>query len=234
MHGTDPMMTATFRRIARMAALAALLPAAALAQSPSTPGPAPQVPPSQAVIPAPQPAEPAPTTETPPPATEAVPQTGAEVPPSGEAAPAEPATDAPVALPPEQRSGITGLRRTPNAPPPAQERTFEDKQVAVLQGLDKITARTSTFTVPVGGVNQFGQLSVTVRACRKAPPVDPPESAAFVEIVERKQGEEPKGHFSGWMFASSPALSAMEHPVYDVWVIDCRNESTSSASDTPQ
>lgn len=97
-------------------------------------------------------------------------------------------------------------------------------QEAVLQGLDKITARISTIEVPVGETVSFGSLQITVRACDKRPPEETPESAAFLQVVEQKPGEQPVTRFSGWMFASSPALSAMEHPVYDLWVLDCENK----------
>ena len=107
--------------------------------------------------------------------------------------------------------------------------------MAVLQGLDKITARTSTFEVPGGQAARFGRLEVTVRACRRTPPIEAPEAAAFLEMQERPPDETAAvALFSGWMFASSPALSALEHPVYDVWVIDCRNQSTSADSSDAQ
>lgn len=106
----------------------------------------------------------------------------------------------------------------PAAPAPAQ---MIDKPAAKLQGLDKITARTSTFTLAVGDTRTFGSLRITLRACRENPPVETPESAAFLEVVEVKPGEQEETAFSGWMFASSPALSAMEHPIYDVWVLSC-------------
>ncbi|MFC3676918.1 DUF2155 domain-containing protein [Ferrovibrio xuzhouensis] len=94
--------------------------------------------------------------------------------------------------------------------------------IAVLQGLDKITARIYTFEAPVGQTIGFGTLKVTVRTCRKRPPEYPPESAAYLDIIEQRPGEEPVERFHGWMFASSPALNPLEHPVYDVWVIDCK------------
>jgi hypothetical protein len=100
---------------------------------------------------------------------------------------------------------------------------------AKLQGLDKITARVSTIEAPVGRPVAFGALEITVRACDKRPPEEPPESAAYLEIVERKTNEEPKTVFSGWMFASSPAVSALEHPVYDIWVLDCMSASTAES-----
>ena len=98
---------------------------------------------------------------------------------------------------------------------------------AVLQGLDKVTARISTLEAPKDKPVRFGTLEVIVHTCSKTPPEEPPESTAFLEIYDAPVGEEPKRVFSGWMFASSPALSALEHPVYDVWVIDCMNDSSS-------
>lgn len=99
----------------------------------------------------------------------------------------------------------------------------------VLQGLDKVTARISTIEVPLDTLVRFGTLEIAVRACYKTPPTEPPENTAFLEIVEVKPGEPRETIFSGWMFASSPALSALEHPVYDVWVIDCTNTESSSS-----
>jgi len=100
----------------------------------------------------------------------------------------------------------------------------------VLRALDKITGRVTTLEVPVGQTAHFGTLDVTAWHCDQAPPEQPPESAAFLEIVERRPHEEPQTRFSGWMLASSPALSALEHPVYDLWVIACKNASTSSSA----
>ena len=100
-------------------------------------------------------------------------------------------------------------------------------QIVVLGGLDKVTAHVSTFEVPVGKTVTFGALQITARACNKHPPEETPESAAFLEIDEVRPGEVNLRVFSGWMFASSPALSALEHPVYDVNVLDCRAASGS-------
>jgi hypothetical protein len=106
---------------------------------------------------------------------------------------------------------------------------------AVLQGLDKITARISTFEAPVGEPARFGSLEITVRRCQKAPPEEPPESAAFLEIVDVRPDSPEVLLFSGWMFASSPAVSALEHPVYDVWVIDCKSDAASAPpADLPE
>jgi hypothetical protein len=111
--------------------------------------------------------------------------------------------------------------QTPAAPP-AQLLPSQPLPIAVLQGLDKITARIYTFEAPIDRTIGFGTLKVTARVCRKRPPEYPPESAAFLEIVEERPGGTPRNIFNGWMFASSPALNPLEHPVYDVWVIDCR------------
>lgn len=102
-------------------------------------------------------------------------------------------------------------------------------EAAILQGLNKVTARISTFEAPVGQVVRFGTLEITVRTCLKRPPEEPPESAVFLDIREIRPNEMPQPRFRGWMFASSPALSALEHPVYDVWVIDCKAAPTSQA-----
>jgi hypothetical protein len=99
----------------------------------------------------------------------------------------------------------------------------------LLQGLDKITARVSQIKVPVGGTVTFGALQITARACDKHPPEEAPEAAAFLEVVETKPDEKPVERFKGWMFASSPALSALEHPVYDLIVLDCVNANGAPA-----
>lgn len=104
----------------------------------------------------------------------------------------------------------------------------EPFELAVLQGLDKVTARVSTIEAPVGDVVRFGTLEIIARVCDKRPPEETPESAAFLDVWEVRPGEPAVSLFRGWMFASSPALSALEHPVYDVWVLDCRNSSSSA------
>ena len=106
-------------------------------------------------------------------------------------------------------------------------------QIVVLGGLDKVTAHVSTFEVPVGKTVTFGALQITARACDKHPPEETPESAAFLEVVEARPGETPHQLFSGWMFASSPALSAMDNPIYDLWVLDCKNPVSASGATSP-
>ncbi|MGI9509584.1 MAG: DUF2155 domain-containing protein [Geminicoccaceae bacterium] len=109
-----------------------------------------------------------------------------------------------------------------------------EHQVAILQGLDKITARISPIYATLGLPTYFGSLEIVVRTCRETPPTEPPESAAFLEIRElppkSDRDREPEVLFSGWMFASSPAVSALEHAVYDVWVVDCEEPTSSDLS----
>jgi len=113
-------------------------------------------------------------------------------------------------------------------PGPAAAADAQGK-VAILQGLDKTTARVTKFPAPIGKPVSFGTLQITVKDCRKRPPEQEPESAAYVDIDEILQGQgTPKHIFSGWMFASSPALNSLEDPVYDVWLLDCKTTDTAS------
>jgi hypothetical protein len=104
---------------------------------------------------------------------------------------------------------------------------------AILQGLDKITARISRFEAPVGQAVTFGTLSIVVRDCRRSAPEDQPENAAFIEIYENRPGEVKSRLFSGWMFSSTPALSALEHPVYDVNLLECKGAGGSPPPAAP-
>ncbi|HKJ73286.1 MAG TPA: DUF2155 domain-containing protein [Alphaproteobacteria bacterium] len=108
---------------------------------------------------------------------------------------------------------------------------YDPFPVAVLRTLDKITGRAHTIQVPVDQETKFGTLRLTVKACYKRPPEETPETAAFLIIYDEKPDEPPEKVFSGWMFASSPALSALEHPVYDLWVLDCEKKITKQAPD---
>lgn len=123
---------------------------------------------------------------------------------------------------------------------PSNELIYHDYPTVRLRSLDKITARTMTFDAQVGSIIRFGDIYIKIQACRKPPAIEKSESAAFLQIweVDKKQD---RSHwiFSGWMFASSPALSAMDHPVYDVWVIDCLGkriggDEDEEGSDQPQ
>ena len=99
-------------------------------------------------------------------------------------------------------------------------------QTAELQLLDKITARISTKKVQVGGGTEFGTLELRVYHCAYRPQEEPPENAAFIVIYDNGYGDRKLqiALFSGWMFASSPAISGLEHPVYDVTLLSCHNE----------
>lgn len=105
----------------------------------------------------------------------------------------------------------------------------QEQPIAVLRALDKMTARVEELEIPVNRPLKFGTLFITVRTCRITPPEETPESAAYLDIGEFKPGEKDTPVFHGWMFASSPALSAMEHPVYDIWLIGCKNAPTKSS-----
>ena len=98
---------------------------------------------------------------------------------------------------------------------------MEEMGVVKLQSLDKVTARTMNFEVEVGTTVKFGQIFIKVQSCKKSAPVDQPEAPSFLQIWQNNVEGKPEWIFSGWMFASSPGLSAMDHPIYDVWVIDC-------------
>jgi hypothetical protein len=101
--------------------------------------------------------------------------------------------------------------------------------IVVLGALDKVTTRVNTLKGLVGTPVKFGMLEIVAQTCVTTPPEDPPESAAFMEIYQVQEGEEEQQVFSGWMFASSPALSALDHPVYDVWVLGCEASTPSSS-----
>lgn len=108
--------------------------------------------------------------------------------------------------------------------------------VAEFTGLDKITGRTITFDVLIDETVQFGALRVTPRVCHTRPPTEPEQTTAFVEVDEITLSNEIQRIFTGWMFAASPGLHAVEHPVYDVWLVDCKiamGEPDSSAAATP-
>jgi hypothetical protein len=137
------------------------------------------------------------------------------------------------APPPPKAQTVTPPAETPDAGSALPPGTMVDQPVAMLQALDKITARVKLLSVKIGqAATSFGTLSIQVMACRKAPPEDSPEAAAFLKITDTKS-EPAQLVFSGWMFASSPALSAMDHPVYDISVVDCTSDTTVAGSTPP-
>jgi hypothetical protein len=101
-------------------------------------------------------------------------------------------------------------------------------QRAVVRGLDKTTGHASDYTIPVGRSVRIGALEVVARACNKNAPEETPEVRIYLQVYDHppaREGEEAERReiFHGWMFASSPGLSALDHPTYDIWAVDCRS-----------
>lgn len=94
----------------------------------------------------------------------------------------------------------------------------------VLRGVDKITGRVSTMTATVQRPLTFGTLTIVAERCLAKPQEEMPENAAFLKVYENTKDDPKKQVFNGWMFSSNPALSAMEHPIYDIWVLSCVNK----------
>ena len=105
-------------------------------------------------------------------------------------------------------------------PPPPQKIVNE---VAVFAGLDKITGRIIRFDVKVDETVQFGALQVTPKVCYSRPSTQTPQTTSFVKVAEETLDKKIQGLFSGWMFAASPGLHAVDHAVYDVWLVDCKS-----------
>ncbi len=161
-------------------------------------------------------------------------------PPTGTAAiePRGPGMQQPQPLP-----GLPPGQRPPGAPgdaapqpgdevvaePPAQKIVNKG---ALFSGLDKITGRIINFDVSIGETVQFGALQVTPRACYTRPPTETPNTDAFVEVDEVTLRGEVKRIFTGWMFAASPGLHGVEHPIYDVWLSDCKSPPVAAAPET--
>jgi hypothetical protein len=93
---------------------------------------------------------------------------------------------------------------------------------AVFSGLDKITGRIVSFEVAVDETVQFGALQMTPRVCYTRPPTESPNTTTFLEVDEITLDAKTRRIFSGWMFAASPGLHGIEHPVYDIWLVDCK------------
>jgi len=162
-------------------------------------------------------------------------------PPSGiQAQPLPPPPGGTAAPPPPQRARVGPPPANPqqpgNPPPPQPTDTApqsDDTVVtetptqkipnnrAVFSGLDKITGRIISFDAAIGETVQFGALQVTARACYTRPPTEATNTDAFVDVDEVTLKGEIRRIFTGWMFASSPGLHAVEHPIYDVWLTDC-------------
>jgi hypothetical protein len=153
-------------------------------------------------------------------------QQQANTPPNSPAAPGQP--DVPPALPQDA-----------NQPPPSEEVVVEPppqriaNPTAVFSGLDKITGRIISFDVAINETVQFGALQVTPRVCYSRPPTETPNTDAFVEVDEVTLQGEIKRIFTGWMFAASPGLHAVEHPIYDVWLTECKGGQNPAVAEVP-
>jgi hypothetical protein len=158
-------------------------------------------------------------------------------PPGGASAPRQAAPGAPPAggvrpQQPQQQPASLG-------PPPTNETIVEPppnkiaNPTAVFSGLDKITGRIISFDVAINETVRFGALEVTPRACYSRPPTEAPTTDGFIEVDELTLQGELKRIFSGWMFAASPGLNAVEHPIYDVWLTDCKGAQPPAVAEAP-
>lgn len=118
-------------------------------------------------------------------------------------------------------SGSSLAQDVPVIPPSDTEIAMSANMSVQLRALDKITARISEISLTIGSEKAFGTLIIKARYCRSRPPQETPESFAYLEIDDVKVGGKRERIFEGWMLASSPAVSALEHPVYDIWTIGC-------------
>jgi hypothetical protein len=131
----------------------------------------------------------------------------------------------------------------PDPPPPSKAAALPGADVVSPQqvtpqggtslkmlGLDKITGRPTSITAPIGKPVQFATLTITARFCYSTPASETPETAAFVQIEDHRPDQKPRRIFSGWMYGSSPGLNAVEHPLYDVWVLGCNNNAATVAT----
>jgi hypothetical protein len=180
----------------------------------------------------------------PPPGTTVIPQnapTGIAVAPPqpGQGvAVAPPAGNAVPGLPPGQRQP-KGVPQSPATLQPGDEVVSEPpaqkivNKKAIFSGLDKITGRIINFEEDIGETVQFGALRVKTDACYTRPATEAANTNAFVEVDEITLQGEVKRIFSGWMFAASPGLHGVEHPIYDIWLTDCKNPDTTVVSAAP-
>ena len=152
------------------------------------------------------------------------------------------AASAPSRVPaPQQAAPPAGSQRPQPAslPPPSNETVVEPppnkiaNPTAVFSGLDKITGRIINFDVAINETVRFGALEVTPRACYSRPPTEAPATDGFIEVDELTLQGEIKRIFSGWMFAASPGLNAVEHPIYDVWLTDCKGAPQPTVAEAP-
>jgi len=131
---------------------------------------------------------------------------------------------APAATPTQAAAPVAAPAAAPdaaNAPPPLLANA--PGTTLMLRGLDKITGKPTDIAAPIGKPVHFATLTITARYCYSTPASETPETSAFIQIDDHRPDQGAKHVFSGWMYASSPSLNGMEHPLYDVWVINCSN-----------
>ena len=109
-----------------------------------------------------------------------------------------------------------------------------DTNTAKMQAMDKITGRVSVINVPVNSGVEFGSLSVVVRSCKTRPAEETPDNLAFVDISDKNLKGDEYNVFKGWMISSSPATNALEHPIYDVWLLQCVDAEVDEAMLWPE
>ncbi|WP_426958862.1 DUF2155 domain-containing protein [Muricoccus radiodurans] len=105
---------------------------------------------------------------------------------------------------------------------PAQAQEWVEKRTAQLQALDKVTARITVLDAPLNQPVRFGSLTITVRACNARPPDEVPDAAAFLEVRDSLAPASAPPAFRGWLLANAPAANMLEHPVYDLRILECR------------
>ena len=105
---------------------------------------------------------------------------------------------------------------------PAAAQEWRPQRVAVLQALDKVTARVITLRATLNQPERFGSLTITVRTCNARPPDEVPDAAAWLEIADSRAPANGAAVFRGWMFAEAPGVNMLQHPVYDIRILECR------------
>ena len=132
-----------------------------------------------------------------------------------------PIAPSPVTVAPATAPTAPAAEDAPATPPPPLADALGT--TLMLRGLDKITGRPTDIAAPIGKPVHFATLTITARYCYSTPASETPETSAFIQIEDQRPDQGPRQVFSGWMYASSPGLNGMEHPLYDIWVINCSN-----------
>jgi hypothetical protein len=132
----------------------------------------------------------------------------------------------------QNAQGGKAAQDAPEQPAPAPKVERVSNPVAEFTGLDKITGRIINFDAYINETVQFGALQVTPRVCYSRPEAEVAKTDSFVEVDEITLDRKIRRIFTGWMFAQSPGLNAVEHPVYDVWLKDCKQKSKVPPPDT--